>query len=353
MRDPLVSIVVTNYNYASFLGECLRSVSNQTYEKVELIVVDDGSTDNSREIIHSFEGSAKVLFKENGGMVSAVNAAFPLIEGEIICFLDADDALFPNAVQTFVQAFRETSVVEVDWPLKVVDEVGIHTGKIAQKAGHAWARWALEMVFPLPKPEKRYGIDGFLWTILPLVGEVRELDEPLGIYRWHSRNWFANRPLEERVRIGVEEFDFYFQELENWSRRLEIPCDLEKARGNSWFHMLAQALEDLEKEVPQGSTMVLVDEDHWCAGPQWAGRKVLPFLEREGKFWGLPENDQVAVRELERMMVQGARYVVFSWSTFWWLDYYKGLASFLERNSSKIVTTERVKVFHLHPPKGS
>jgi len=148
------------------------------------------------------------------------------------------------------------------------------------------------------------------------MGEVRELHEPLGIYRWHSRNWFANRPLEERVLIEVEKFDFYFQQLENWSRGLEIPCDLEKAKGNSWFHMLAQALEDLEKEVPQGSTMVLVDEDHWYAGPQRAGRKVLPSLEKEGKFWGLPGNDQVRIRELRRMMLQGARYVVFSWSTF-------------------------------------
>ena len=115
---------------------------------MELIVVADGSTDNSREIIQPFEGKAKVLFKENGGMVSAVNAAFPLSEGEIICFLDADDAFFPNAFQTFVQTFEEPSVVEVDWPLKVVDEAGIHTGRIAQKAGHAWARWAWGMVFP-------------------------------------------------------------------------------------------------------------------------------------------------------------------------------------------------------------
>lgn len=167
MRSPLVSIIVTNYNYASFLEECLTSVLNQAYRRIEVVVVDDGSKDASRDVIRLFHGKAKVIFKENGGMVSAATAGFALGKGERLGFLNCDDALFPHAAKTFGEAFEEPGVVEVDWPLKVVDEKGTHRGTIAQKAGHARARWALEKLFPLPRPEKRYGIDGLFWTVGP------------------------------------------------------------------------------------------------------------------------------------------------------------------------------------------
>lgn len=182
---------------------------------------------------------------------------------------------------------------------------------------------------------------------------MRELHEPLGIYSWHPRNWVAKRPLEERIKIGVEEFDFYFQELDNWSRKLQLPFELEEAKRRSWFNTLAQALKELEREVPEGSRMILIDEDHWCAGSKWAGRNVLPLLEKDGRDWWLPETDEVAVRELKKVMLQEARHVVFCWSTFWWREHYKGLDKLLSENSSRVASTDRIKVFHLSPPKGS
>ncbi|MBA3924582.1 MAG: glycosyltransferase, partial [Nostocaceae cyanobacterium] len=88
---PLVSILINNYNYERFLREAIDSASLQTYSPVEVVVVDDGSGDNSRELIASYGEQIVSVFKQNGGQASAFNAGFAASHGEIVCFLDADD----------------------------------------------------------------------------------------------------------------------------------------------------------------------------------------------------------------------------------------------------------------------
>lgn len=95
--SPLVSIIINNYNYGRFLQESIRSALGQDYEKVEVIVVDDGSTDNSRQIIESKGNTITAVLKPNGGQASAYNAGFKVCHGELVIFLDSDDTLFPEA----------------------------------------------------------------------------------------------------------------------------------------------------------------------------------------------------------------------------------------------------------------
>lgn len=347
MSRPLVSFLITSFNYGRFLPQCLDSALGQSYPHVEVIVIDDGSKDNSREVLDSYGDRIRWKAQENTGMVGAVNAGFPMSNGEIICFLDADDALFPYAMETVVPHFDNPEMVEVDWALQVVDGKGSAGRTIMPRAGHAWSRRVLEMLFPLPEPQRRYGIDGFLWTMVPLFGKVLELEEPLGIYRWHGENWFARRPMEERVRIGIEEFDFYFKELEIWARRLGKPFDYKECTKSSWFHQWNESLKELKEIVPKGCTIILVDEQQWGADSEWDGRHILPFLERDGAFFGFPADDRRAILELERMVEKGARYLVFISSTFWWLTHYKGLAKWLELKAKTILDNSRLKVFQL------
>jgi glycosyltransferase involved in cell wall biosynthesis len=70
VRQPLVSVIINNYNYGRFLGEAIDSVLNQTYQRTETIVVDDGSTDNSREIIAGYGDRIIPVLKANGGQNS-------------------------------------------------------------------------------------------------------------------------------------------------------------------------------------------------------------------------------------------------------------------------------------------
>src|SRR3954451_20463787 len=96
---PLVSIVIDNYNYARFLPEAIESALAQTYPDTEVIVVDDGSTDDSREIIASYGSRVRPVLKTNGGQASAFNAGFAASRGDVVLFLDSDDTLFPEAVE--------------------------------------------------------------------------------------------------------------------------------------------------------------------------------------------------------------------------------------------------------------
>src|SRR5215213_900396 len=94
--EPLVSVIIDNYNYGRFLREAIDSALGQTYPRVEVIVVDDGSTDDSRAVIAAYGDRVVPVLKENGGQASAFNAGFAASRGELICFLDADDTFMPE-----------------------------------------------------------------------------------------------------------------------------------------------------------------------------------------------------------------------------------------------------------------
>jgi len=106
----LVSILIDNYNYANFLPECIESVLNQTYKNFEIIIVDDGSKDNSKEIIENYakkDKRIKPIFKKNGGQASAFNEGFKHCKGEIICFLDSDDLFEKNKLDEVIKIYKK------------------------------------------------------------------------------------------------------------------------------------------------------------------------------------------------------------------------------------------------------
>ena len=102
-ESPLVSVLMGNYNYGRYIGEALDSVLRQTYSNFEVIVCDDGSTDDSREVVARYcdrDTRIRMVVKENGGLASALNAAYAASRGEIICLLDADDVFLPSETGT-------------------------------------------------------------------------------------------------------------------------------------------------------------------------------------------------------------------------------------------------------------
>jgi glycosyltransferase involved in cell wall biosynthesis len=98
---PLVSAIIPNYNYARYVGEAVESALGQTYPNIEVIVVDDGSTDNSLEVLEQYRDRVKIVRQENSGVCAARNRGVAESKGEYIAFLDADDIWLPEKV--FVQ----------------------------------------------------------------------------------------------------------------------------------------------------------------------------------------------------------------------------------------------------------
>lgn len=105
---PLVSVVITCYNHAHYLPEAITSVLNQTYSHYEIIVVDDGSVDGTREVAVGFP-MVTYVFQDNSGLSAARNTGIKNSSGEFFVFLDADDRLLPNALKTGLKCFKQNT----------------------------------------------------------------------------------------------------------------------------------------------------------------------------------------------------------------------------------------------------
>lgn len=227
-RDVSASIVIANYNYARFLRRCIDSALAQDHPGVEVVVVDDASTDGSADVIRSYGSRVVACLKPtNGGHAAAFNAGFAASRGDLVLFLDADDYLYPQAVSTVAGAWREGAAQAqfrlhlVDGARAVIDTYPppelpfdggdvrpqlLHCGRYRTTvtSGLAFARKALAAVMPIPEEAFRQGADGYLATVAPLHGEVLAIDRCLGAYCQHGDNHsdFADR-LAERARWRI------------------------------------------------------------------------------------------------------------------------------------------------------
>lgn len=225
-RPLTVSIIISNCNYARFLGEAIDSALGQTYTRTEVIVADDGSTDDSRHVIESRGERVHAIFKANGGHVSALNAGFAASSGDLILFLDSDDVLERNAIETAVREWRE-GTARILFPLEVVDKDGKPVGRQiggqelpspilgsfgvgSPTSGNVFSRVALEKMMPIPEVDWRACPDVYL-TAAGLFGEVKCLRQPLARYRVHgSNNLACGEPLAV-VRNRIElDFKLYY-----------------------------------------------------------------------------------------------------------------------------------------------
>ena len=110
MRNPLVSVIVPVYKVESYLKDCIESIINQKYSNLEIILVDDGSPDNSGRICDAYalkDKRIKVIHKTNGGLSSARNAGIDIAEGEYLGFVDSDDTIEPFMYEKLINAIEK------------------------------------------------------------------------------------------------------------------------------------------------------------------------------------------------------------------------------------------------------
>ena len=113
-KDSLISIVIPIYNAVKYLEECLNSIKNQTYKNFEVIMVNDGSKDDSETICKRFsEDDTRFRYfkKENGGVSSARNLGLDNVEGDYITFIDADDWIDENHLELLINSIKKSILI--------------------------------------------------------------------------------------------------------------------------------------------------------------------------------------------------------------------------------------------------
>jgi glycosyltransferase involved in cell wall biosynthesis len=228
ITKPLASVVINNFNYGRLLGDAIDSALAQSYEPLEVVVVDDGSTDGSRDIIASYGDRVKPVLKQNGGQGSAFNAGFAASSGAIVCFLDADDRFFADKVGRVVDAF--TRHPEAGWCFHALRLIDIRTGCKLPQAEHettrfidfrddikrgtmpwfapatsaiSYRRELLEKMLPMPELEGTSADRYVKMAGLGLAPGVY-LDEELAEQKIHGENAYSLRP--EKARVGAKSF---------------------------------------------------------------------------------------------------------------------------------------------------
>jgi glycosyltransferase involved in cell wall biosynthesis len=109
LEQPLVSVVIPAYNHGSYLDAAIRSVLEQDYPRVELVVIDDGSTDNTRQVLSKYEGQFHIESQPNKGQVATLNKGWLMSRGQILAYLSADDLLLQGAIRHAVRCLEENA----------------------------------------------------------------------------------------------------------------------------------------------------------------------------------------------------------------------------------------------------
>ena len=369
MADPLASVVINNFNYGRYLRDAVDSALRQTYSRLEVVVVDDGSTDSSRKIIAGYGDRIVLVLKDNGGQGSTFNAGLAASLGDVILFLDADDMLLSHAVANAVRCFDRPEVVKAHWPMWVVDRNGNRTGHVHPGAhlsegdlreavfragpttqlapptsGNAWSRRFLEQGLPLNESLYRISADKYLQELAPFFGELRRIHAPQSLYRMHEHNSQRVTSVEDRLATELRLYDDYAGFLRQYCASQGVEVDLGTWKDNSWWHRQEKALRDIASLPRSDDPLLFVDEGAWGLGSV-AGRQKIDFPS--------PADDQLAIRQLERMRAEGSSFLVFVWSTFWWLDHYAGLHSYLRSHFTCALDNERIVAFDLRSPTGN
>lgn len=267
--QPLVSIIINNYNYGRFVRQAIESALAQTYPNVEVIIVDDGSQDESREVIREYANRATVVLKANGGQASAFNAGIARARGAYTLLLDSDDYLFPDAVQACVEAFPR-GYARIYFRLNLVDESGspissdspaarfeLVDGDILGRAkdaesvflgpptsGNFFDTAVLKASLPVPEVEFRICADAFVLLKTCAMGSVRGLDRSLGAYRIHGSNAFSQKTAlfshPRRLHVQIDNYFTTRKLLEDVCVEKGLSCRPLPAHSNFWvIHLLS------------------------------------------------------------------------------------------------------------------
>ncbi|MGE0876466.1 MAG: glycosyltransferase [Burkholderiales bacterium] len=244
-----VTVVVPAHNHADYLGQAIESVLAQTYPDVELIVLDDGSTDETRDVLSRFRGRFHFESHPNMGQSATLNKGWAMARGEILGYLSADDVLYPQCVRRAVQTLQEDSAVVVSYcDFEKIDQRSARLGIVRTPEWRyadlvlegecppgpgAFFRRAAYLVTGGWNPAFRRVPDFEFWLRMGLQGEFRRIPEILAGYRVHDSAQSFSTAHPDRA-------DEMISALEQFFLRSDLPPNIRsgarRAKANALLH---------------------------------------------------------------------------------------------------------------------
>lgn len=281
-----ISVVICAFNHAQFIENSINSVLNQGYRDFELVIINDGSNDETGYILKKYESIALVINKKNEGQVSGYNLGLSMCTGDVVVFLDADDFIHSDCLEAVAEVMKDESCVKAHWRMSCINEEGgalgvtiptkLSTGCVGDKlinlgwlyysspgSGNAYRISTLRRFFPLPiLQEDKHGADFFCIYAVALFGRVVEIKRTLGSYRVMLKKGALNSAIfgnaaavnsEPRRQIGRE------KAFLQWINSLDIDCPKIKSS-----HLIS--IPTLKLKISafySSSDFSITDRDYW------------------------------------------------------------------------------------------
>jgi len=334
---PAVSIIIPAYNQGAYLARAIRSALDQTYPDFEVIVVDDGSTDNTAEVARSFDDSRlHYVYQENRGLSAARNTGIRHTTAPLLTFLDSDDLFLPRKLELLVAELeRDPELGLVAGQAIPIDENEQQVGKIFDRkppeepsrlllgnplhVGSVLLRRACQEKVGFFDEELRSYEDWDMWLRLALAGcKIGWVPAPVSLYRFHRA---------QMTRIGTQMTTATFMVLDKLYRRTDLPepwlALRNQAYSNAYLRAAAQAYlgrryaeaqEDLSRAVELNPALA-EDEaralaDHFLA---WTELPKVgdPLAFLEGVYAHLPACLESLARRRRHNLGQAAMKTAF------------------------------------------
>ena len=218
--NPLITVYITNYNYGKFIKKAINSVLNQTFSNFELLIIDDGSTDNSREIIENYKNNPiiKIVYQQNKGLIVTNNIALRAAQGKYLIRLDADDYFDENALLIMVNKLESNPSLGLVYPdyyivdeyneiLNLVKREPIDNVEVKDNPAHgACTMIRIDFLKEVGGYDENFNCqDGYyLWINFISRYKVLNINTPLFYYRRHSSNLTNNEDKIFNTRAEIK-----------------------------------------------------------------------------------------------------------------------------------------------------
>jgi glycosyltransferase involved in cell wall biosynthesis len=249
LSKPLVTIITPTYNRADYLNETIKSILNQSYKNIEYIVVDDGSTDNTRDLVKNNKKKITYIYQKNSGETAAVNTGLSRAKGDIVTIVNSDDPLLPGAIAEAVAFFEKKPYVLFAYPdFVLIDEKGRRVKKIQVPEYDYSYMFAAHHCLPgpgtfiqkagikyVPTRDKKFKYVGdfFYWLRLGCFGLGARIPKTLATFRTHSgsQSLYAKGELMAREHLTLVERILSYPYFPAYAKSLK-----NKAYSSACFH---------------------------------------------------------------------------------------------------------------------